>query len=137
MALSVSRCLIRHAPIHATLSRAQYAARAELEVSDRTIRELWSKFQNVAHLWCAYQLCPDGLNLNGDFMEFLCVAMSIADEARAHRSRWSTAPNLLPDPFVPHGLSVPRFEITDDVFPPLLNKEQQILDSYRKPSTIP
>lgn len=134
--LRVAIRLIRHAANHATLSRVLYAARTDLEVNDRTIRGLWSQFKNVAHLWCAYQLYPDGL-IKGDLMEFLGLAMSIADEAQAHEPLWRKAPNFLPDPFVPDGLSVPRFEIIDDAFPPLLNKEQQIIDSYRKPSTTP
>lgn len=131
--LRIAIRLIRHAPNHATLSRAQYVAREHLKVSDSTIRNLWTKFRNVSHLWCAYQLYPDGLKLTGDFMDFLGLAMSIADKARFHQSLWNKAPNFLPHPFVTGGLSVPHpIEILDDAFPPLLDEELQILDSYTK-----
>ena len=120
--------LIRHAPKQATLSRAQYAARTDLDVSDSTIRGIWSQFRNVAHLWCAYHLYPDGV-IKGDLMEFLGLAASIADEAHAHKPLWNKAPNFAPDPFMPERISVPHFEIT---VPPLLDKEQHILDAYYK-----
>lgn len=132
--LRVAIRLIRHAPNHATLSRVLYAARTDLEVSDRTIRGLWSQFKNVAHLWCAYQLYPDGI-IKGDLMEFLGLAASIADEAQGHRPLWNKAPNFAPDSLMPGDrISLPRFEITDDAFPPLLNNEKQILNSYKKTS---
>ena len=124
--------LIRHAPKDATLSRAQYAARNFLDVSDSTIRGIWRQFKNVAHLWCAYHICPDGV-IKGDLMEFLGLAKSIADEAQAHEPLWDKAPNFAPDPFMPQRISIPRLEIA---FPPLNDEEQQILKSYKKPSTV-